>query len=82
MFLLPSDVETILEAAKPVPKQLGLVSEREAVSRCTGYDTEQLLRRLENSSKKKKAPSVGRDTAELLQPREQMKREQAARKKK
>lgn len=80
MFLLPADIEAILEASKPKP--------RAAPSR-PGGDYEEVLKRLDRmkkeaapkTSKKRREPSTGRDTAELLQLRERMKRE-AARKKK
>ncbi|MDW9506895.1 hypothetical protein GOA81_17945 [Sinorhizobium meliloti] len=80
MFLLPADVEAILEASKPKPR---------AAPYRPGGDYEELLKRLERkkeaapkTSKKRREPSTGRDTAELLQLRERMKREEAARKKK
>lgn len=81
MFLLPADIEAILEASKPKPR---------AAPYRPGGDYEELLKRLDGlkkeaaakTSKKRREPSIGRDTAELLQLREQMKREEAARKKK
>lgn len=80
MFLLPADIEAILEASKPKPR---------AAPYRPGGDYEELLKRLERkkeaapkTSKKRREPSTGRDTAELLQLRERMKREEAARKKK
>ncbi|RVN58486.1 helix-turn-helix domain-containing protein [Sinorhizobium meliloti] len=81
MFLLPADIEAILEASKPKPR---------AAPYRPGGDYEELLKRLgrmkkeapPKTSKKSRTPSRGRDTAELLQLRERMKREEAARKKK
>ncbi|RVO67025.1 helix-turn-helix domain-containing protein [Sinorhizobium meliloti] len=81
MFLLPADIEAILEASKPKPR---------AAPYRPGGDYEELLKRLDRmkkeaapkTSKKRREPSTGRDTAELLQLRERMKREEAARKKK
>ncbi|MDX0955690.1 hypothetical protein GOE09_29400 [Sinorhizobium medicae] len=81
MFLLPADIEAILEASKPKPR---------AAPYRLGGEYEEVLKRLERvkkeaaakTSKKRREPSIGRDTAELLQLRERMKREETAPKKK
>ncbi|WP_164838016.1 hypothetical protein [Sinorhizobium meliloti] len=81
MFLLPADVDAILEAARPKPK---------SEPYRPGSDSAELSRLLARLQKeeaakklnKRKAPSRSGDYAELLDLREQMKREEAARKKK
>ena len=58
MFLLPSDIETILNAAKPEPTECQTsTSEREVtsgstISRWTERDTENLLKRVTAGSRK------------------------------
>lgn len=62
MFLMPDDIDTIVDAAKPEPKTCqNSTSEKAATtgtttSRSTAYDTEDLLRRLTGGSRKTSQP--------------------------
>lgn len=63
MFLLPADIDTILEASKPKPKVRYDVSPYEPqpapIKRWTEYDTDALLRRLEKPKRTKGRPAKG-----------------------
>lgn len=62
MFFMPSDLDTIVNAAKPEPKSCqNSTSEKEAktgttTSRSMAYDTEDLLKRLNSGSRKTSQP--------------------------
>lgn len=70
MFLMPDDIETILNAAKPEPTTCQ-TSKSEETSGTTalpsmGYDTEDLLRRLTKGSRKTSQRNTKRASVVLL----------------
>lgn len=54
MFLLPSDIQAILEAAKPTPRVRYDGSPAATISRWTDHDTDKLIERIQNQNKQRR----------------------------